>query len=140
MIRYIESSVAFPLVQNAIYRCLCSKCVTSLQLQPLSSGYGRIERQLTCTKRVEDVLGNGWKLYAEGEKLQVERAAFRRMLDARPVYGVWVHDIIHHDMGVTGRLPASCQLGFADHCAAQGRAQLGSGLSSQVLHAIAGHG
>jgi hypothetical protein len=42
----------------------------------------QIERQLlTYMKRVEDVLGKGWELYAEGQKLQSESAAFRRKLD-----------------------------------------------------------
>ena len=65
----------------------------------------QIERQLlTYMKRVEDVLGKGWELYAEGQKLQSESAAFRRKLDTRPVYEAWLHDIGRRDMGVTGRL------------------------------------
>ncbi|KAI0292242.1 cytoplasmic dynein heavy chain 1 [Multifurca ochricompacta] len=65
----------------------------------------QIERQLlTYMKRVEDVLGKGWELYAEGQKLQSESAAFRRKLDTRPVYEAWLHDINRRDMGVTGRL------------------------------------
>ncbi|KAH9964086.1 dynein heavy chain, N-terminal region 1-domain-containing protein [Lactifluus volemus] len=65
----------------------------------------QIERQLlTYMKRVEDVLGKGWELYAEGQKLQAESAAFRRKLDTRPVYEAWLHDINRRDMGVTGRL------------------------------------
>jgi dynein heavy chain 1 len=55
-------------------------------------------------KRVEDVLGKGWELYAEGQKLQTESAAFRRKLDTRPVYEAWLHDINRRDMGVNGRL------------------------------------
>ncbi|KAI9448759.1 cytoplasmic dynein heavy chain 1 [Russula earlei] len=65
----------------------------------------QIERQLlTYMKRVEDVLGKGWELYAEGQKLQSESAAFRRKLDTRPVFEAWLHDINRRDMGVTGRL------------------------------------
>lgn len=41
----------------------------------------QIERQLlTYMKRVEDVLGKGWELYAEGQKLQSESGAFRKKL------------------------------------------------------------
>ncbi|KAI0249468.1 cytoplasmic dynein heavy chain 1 [Lactifluus subvellereus] len=65
----------------------------------------QIERQLlTYMKRVEDVLGKGWELYAEGQKLQAESTAFRRKLDTRSVYEAWLHDINRRDMGVTGRL------------------------------------
>ncbi|KZT24393.1 hypothetical protein NEOLEDRAFT_1094681 [Neolentinus lepideus HHB14362 ss-1] len=65
----------------------------------------QIERQLlTYMKRVEDVLGKGWELYAEGQKLQSESTAFRKKLDTRPVYEAWLHDINRRDMGVNGRL------------------------------------
>lgn len=65
----------------------------------------QIERQLlTYMKRVEDVLGKGWELYAEGQKLQSESTAFRRKLDTRTVFEAWLHDINRRDMGVNGRL------------------------------------
>ncbi|KAI0358856.1 dynein heavy chain protein 2 [Trametes cingulata] len=65
----------------------------------------QIDRQLqTYMKRVEDVLGKGWELYAEGQKLQSESSAFRKKLDVRPVYDAWLHDINRRDMGVAGRL------------------------------------
>lgn len=65
----------------------------------------QIERQLlTYMKRVEDVLGKGWELYAEGQKLQSESTAFRKKLDTRPVFDAWLHDINRRDMGVNGRL------------------------------------
>ena len=65
----------------------------------------QIERQLlTSMKRVEDVLGKGWELYAEGQKLQSESSALRKKLDTRPVFDAWLHDIIRRDMGVGGRL------------------------------------
>lgn len=65
----------------------------------------QIERQLlTYMKRVEDVLGKGWELYAEGQKLQSESSAFRKKLDTRPVFEAWLHDINRRDMGVGGRL------------------------------------
>ncbi|KAJ7202870.1 dynein heavy chain, N-terminal region 1-domain-containing protein [Mycena pura] len=65
----------------------------------------QIERQLlTYMKRVEDVLGKGWELYAEGQKLQSESSAFRKKLDTRPVYDAWLHDLNRRNMGVDGRL------------------------------------
>ena len=65
----------------------------------------QIERQLTTyMKRVEDVLGKGWELYAEGQKLQAESTAFRKKLDTRPIYEAWLHDINRREMSVTGRL------------------------------------
>ena len=48
--------------------------------------------------------GKGWELYAEGQKLQSESTAFRKKLDTRPVYDVWLHDINRRNMGVDGRL------------------------------------
>jgi dynein heavy chain 1, cytosolic len=46
----------------------------------------QIERQLnTYMRRVEDVLGKGWELYAEGQKLQNESLIFRKKLDTRAV-------------------------------------------------------
>ncbi|KAI0665821.1 dynein heavy chain [Trametes maxima] len=65
----------------------------------------QIDRQLqTYMKRVEDVLGKGWELYAEGQKLQSESSAFRKKLDVCPMYEAWLHDINRRDMGVNGRL------------------------------------
>ncbi|EFI28556.1 cytoplasmic dynein heavy chain 1 [Coprinopsis cinerea okayama7 len=65
----------------------------------------QIERQLLAyMKRVEDVLGKGWELYAEGQKLQSESAAFRKKLETRPVFEAWLHDINRRNMGVDGRL------------------------------------
>lgn len=65
----------------------------------------QIERQLfSHMKRVEDVLGKGWELYAEGQKLQSESTSFRRKLDTRPVYEAWLSDITKRDMSIFGRL------------------------------------
>ena len=55
-------------------------------------------------KRVEDVLGKGWELYADGQKLQSESISFRRKLDTRPIYEAWLHDINRRDLQVSGRL------------------------------------
>lgn len=65
----------------------------------------QIERQLTLSmKRVEDVLGQGWELYAEGEKLKQESDAFRSKLDVRPIYDAWVQDVTRAEPKLTGRL------------------------------------
>lgn len=65
----------------------------------------QIERQLsTYMKRVEDVLGKGWELYAEGQKLQAESQSFRRKLDTKPVFDAWLQDINRRDMGTSGKL------------------------------------
>lgn len=65
----------------------------------------QIERQLsTYMKRVEDVLGKGWELYAEGQKLQSESQSFRRKLDTRPIYDAWLHDINRRSLNISGRI------------------------------------
>lgn len=65
----------------------------------------QIERQLfTYMKRVEDVLGKGWELYAEGQKLQAESNSFRRKLETRPIYEAWLHEINRRDMQIQGRI------------------------------------
>ena len=61
----------------------------------------QIERQLvTYMKCIEDVLGKGWELYAEGQRLQSESTPFRKKLDTCPVFKVWLHDINWRNMGV----------------------------------------
>lgn len=55
-------------------------------------------------KRVEDVLGKGWELYAEGAKLASESTSFRRRLDTRPIYEAWLHEINRRDLQISGRL------------------------------------
>lgn len=46
----------------------------------------QIERQLNAyMKRVEDILGNQWGMYHEGQKLQGESGAFKKKLDTKPV-------------------------------------------------------
>ena len=75
------------------------------QMRDLPPIAGQIERQLvTYMKRVEDVLGKGWELYAEGQKLQSESTAFRKKLDTRPVFEAQLHNINRRNMGVDGRL------------------------------------
>lgn len=46
----------------------------------------QIERQLNAyMKRVEDILGNQWGMYHEGQKLQGESNSFKKKLEAKPV-------------------------------------------------------
>ncbi|KAF9586482.1 hypothetical protein BGW38_004001 [Lunasporangiospora selenospora] len=65
----------------------------------------QIERQLSAyMKRVEDVLGKGWELYAEGQKLQSESSSFRKKLDTRPIFEAWLSEISRRELAVTGPL------------------------------------
>ncbi|KAF9287595.1 hypothetical protein BGZ68_001583 [Mortierella alpina] len=65
----------------------------------------QIERQLSAyMKRVEDVLGKGWELYAEGQKLQSESSSFRKKLDTRPIYEAWFAEITRRELAVSGPL------------------------------------
>ncbi|KAI7869607.1 dynein heavy chain [Mucor mucedo] len=65
----------------------------------------QIDRQLSLyMKRVEDVLGKGWELYAEGQKLQAESSSFRKKLDTRPIYENWLQEIMKRDLSVSGRI------------------------------------
>ncbi|KAF9922924.1 hypothetical protein FBU30_006961 [Linnemannia zychae] len=65
----------------------------------------QIERQLsTYMKRVEDVLGKGWELYAEGQKLQSESSSFKKKLDTRPIYEAWYAEISRRELAVSGPL------------------------------------
>ncbi|KAJ2382228.1 dynein heavy chain, partial [Coemansia sp. RSA 2611] len=65
----------------------------------------QIERQLDMyMRRVEDVLGSGWELYAEGQRLQADSASFRRKLDTRPLYDAWFAEISRRDLTVSGRV------------------------------------
>ncbi|KAI8321400.1 dynein heavy chain [Martensiomyces pterosporus] len=65
----------------------------------------QIEHQLNMyMSRVEDVLGRGWELYAEGQHLQADSASFRRKLDTRPLYDAWFSEISRRDLTVSGRV------------------------------------
>lgn len=65
----------------------------------------QIDRQLSAyMRRVEDVLGKGWELYAEGQKLQTESFSFKKKLDTRPIFEAWLHDVNRRDIGIHGRL------------------------------------
>ncbi|RKO87762.1 dynein heavy chain, N-terminal region 1-domain-containing protein, partial [Blyttiomyces helicus] len=63
----------------------------------------QIERQLGLyMRRVEDVLGKGWELYTEGQKLQSESNSFRMKLDTAPIFKSWLTDIQDRELGVSG--------------------------------------
>ncbi|KAI8066635.1 dynein heavy chain [Gongronella butleri] len=65
----------------------------------------QIDRQLSLyMKRVEDVLGKGWEMYAEGQKLQSESTSFRKKLDTRLIYDNWLQEITKRDLSVSGRI------------------------------------
>jgi len=65
----------------------------------------QIERQLNAyMKRVEDVLGHGWELYHEGQKLQGESTTFRKKLDTRPIFDTWSNDVQKRNISISGRL------------------------------------
>ncbi|CAO3598448.1 unnamed protein product [Absidia cylindrospora] len=65
----------------------------------------QIDRQLSLyMKRVEDVLGKGWELYAEGQKLENESKSFRKKLDTRLIYENWLQEITKRDLSVSGRI------------------------------------
>ncbi|KAJ3411544.1 hypothetical protein HDV05_002063 [Chytridiales sp. JEL 0842] len=65
----------------------------------------QIERQLGLyMKRVEDVLGRGWELYSEGQKLQNESTSFRKKLDTKPIFDSWLGEITRRDLSVSGRI------------------------------------
>lgn len=65
----------------------------------------QIERQLAVyMKRVEDVLGKGWELYAEGQKLKSESDTFRKKLEPRALFDGWLQEINRRDMSISGRL------------------------------------
>ncbi|KAG9288876.1 hypothetical protein G9A89_001252 [Geosiphon pyriformis] len=91
------------------YRESQASHMTQLRDLPAISGAmiwaRQIERQLqTYMKRVEDVLGKGWESYAEGEKLQNTSNTFKKKLDTRPIYEMWLQDITRRDLSVSGRL------------------------------------
>ncbi|ODQ54001.1 hypothetical protein SAICODRAFT_70683 [Saitoella complicata NRRL Y-17804] len=65
----------------------------------------QIERQLMAYMgRVEDVLGKGWELYAEGQKLKEESDTFRKKLETRGVYEQWLAEVQGKNLALRGRL------------------------------------
>lgn len=65
----------------------------------------QIERQLDgYMRKVEDVLGEGWHMHSEGEKLQADSSLFRKKLDTRPVFESWLHDVQRRHISIAGYL------------------------------------
>ncbi|CAM0135389.1 unnamed protein product [Umbelopsis sp. WA50703] len=89
----------------------------------------QIDRQLSLyMKRVEDVLGKGWELYAEGQKLQIESNSFRKKLDTRLIYDNWLQEITKRDLSVSGRI-----FEITRNRAQGGALQLGVNFDSQII-------
>jgi hypothetical protein len=89
----------------------------------------QIERQLTAyMQRVQDVLGSGWELYAEGQKLASESTSFKRKLDTRAIYEAWLHEINRRDMQINGRL-----FEITRNRSAGGTLQLGVNFDPQII-------
>ncbi|PVU91581.1 hypothetical protein BB561_004323 [Smittium simulii] len=64
-----------------------------------------IERKLDhYMKKVEAVLGQGWELYSEGQRLKSDFENFRQKLDTRPLYDAWYFKISRSNLSVTGRV------------------------------------
>ncbi|OLY80070.1 Cytoplasmic dynein 1 heavy chain 1 [Smittium mucronatum] len=83
--------------------------MTQLRDIPLVSGEiiwtKEIERQLdNYMKRVEDVLGKGWELYADGQRLKSDSESFRQKLNTKPLYDSWYYEISRSDLSVSGRV------------------------------------
>jgi len=55
------------------------------------------DKVLTYMKPIKDIIGKGWGLHAEGQKLQSESTAFRKKRDTRPVYDAW------HTISIVGK-------------------------------------
>ncbi|KAJ3389103.1 hypothetical protein HDU92_001163 [Lobulomyces angularis] len=65
----------------------------------------QIERQLGLyMNRVEDVLGKGWELYAEGRKLAADSSSFTKKLDTRPIFEAWLSEIQKRDLSISGKV------------------------------------
>lgn len=71
--------------------------MNTLRDVPMVSGHiiwaRQINRQLdSYMEKVETVLGDGWHLYAEGQKLHAGSSLFRKKLDVKPVYEQWFEE------------------------------------------------
>ncbi|ORY81439.1 dynein heavy chain, cytosolic [Protomyces lactucae-debilis] len=54
--------------------------------------------------KVETVLGEGWHMYADGEKLQAESAHLRKQLDTRSIFDAWLKDVQAKEIKLRGAL------------------------------------
>ncbi|KAG5439721.1 hypothetical protein PCANB_000003 [Pneumocystis canis] len=65
----------------------------------------QIERQLDLyMKNVEYVLGKGWELYVEAQKLQTDSSIFKNKLNTRQIYETWLQDVTQRNFSITGKL------------------------------------
>jgi dynein heavy chain 1, cytosolic len=65
----------------------------------------QIEFQLDgYMKKVEAVLGPGWHLHSEGEKLQRESDQFKEKLETRKIFDAWTSDVVKRKISITGNL------------------------------------
>lgn len=65
----------------------------------------QLERQLNMyLQRVEDVLGKGWELDIEGQKLKQEGDMFKRKLNTEQIFDKWVKDTEARNFEVSGRI------------------------------------
>jgi dynein heavy chain 1 len=55
-------------------------------------------------KRVEDILGEGWDMYTEGQKLKNECLAFQSKLDTRRLFENWLAQTTTSNLSVSGRI------------------------------------
>ncbi|KAK7218812.1 hypothetical protein V2G26_006815 [Clonostachys chloroleuca] len=65
----------------------------------------QIELQLDgYMKKVEAVLGPGWQLHSEGEKLQRESDQFKEKLETRKIFEAWATDVTRRKISISGLL------------------------------------
>lgn len=65
----------------------------------------QINRQLdSYMEKVETVLGDGWHLYAEGQKLHLESSSFRKKLDTRPIFDSWFKETNANENAIKGAI------------------------------------
>lgn len=65
----------------------------------------QLERQLDMyLQRVEDVLGSGWELDPEGQKLRSEGDSFRKKLATDQIFEEWVRETEHRSFNIAGEI------------------------------------
>ncbi|KAI9295785.1 dynein heavy chain [Neoconidiobolus thromboides FSU 785] len=65
----------------------------------------QIDRQLSMyMKRVEDVLGKGWEMYADGQKLESESSSFKKKLNTRQIFEMWQDEIASRNHKISGNI------------------------------------
>jgi len=55
-------------------------------------------------ERVASVLGEDWEMYASGSQLAQTAQSFKRLLDPRPLYDMFLADITKKDLSISGYL------------------------------------